>query len=374
MQLQRTNAKRWLTFHRSAVELHGQNPNIDKESFAATLAGTFGLAKARSVFHATDFAVRFSYSSDSGFSNCVVSLATLKQFDENPFLVCLLKPSGVSTFLANSSLIKKISHSSQKLTVDNIKGTILGHDINRELEHISNIPENFENLYELSTNYTWQENLERIVAATSSISATGKRFEPNASEIQYLLQAPLRSQELEQSGILRDTELTLQKTLAEKSNLVLEAAEIDNVNLRGNAIEQILTGAGNFHRLEDSVFDVAGKGRLLVDLKTKILELASNPKLYNVDKTLQRLADGVSVLSVFMIGIDRPNRRVVGRLVDILDASLIGSTRVQFHWAGRNSRGVTQLSDCQQFFGANFKRQIDVKKAQEFLNKLLLGS
>ena len=54
--------KRWLTFHDAAAEVHRKNPQIDKENFARKLAERFGLEKARSVFYADDFAVRFCYS------------------------------------------------------------------------------------------------------------------------------------------------------------------------------------------------------------------------------------------------------------------------------------------------------------------------
>jgi len=70
--------KRWLTFHDAAVELHHKNPEICKEEFARKLAEQFGLQRARSVYYAEDFAVRFCYSADAGFSNCVIALSTLK--------------------------------------------------------------------------------------------------------------------------------------------------------------------------------------------------------------------------------------------------------------------------------------------------------
>ena len=134
--------KRWLTVHDFAAQLHRGNPSVGKGAFAAAIAQHYELSKARSVFFADDFAVRFCYSNDAGFSNCVVSLATLRKFDDRPFLVCLLKPSGVQTFLANATFIRKVSHSSQKLTVSNIRGTILGHDIAREYEGVANTPTN----------------------------------------------------------------------------------------------------------------------------------------------------------------------------------------------------------------------------------------
>ncbi len=364
--------KRWLTVHDFAVELQRKNPSIEKAAFAAAIARHYGLSKARSVFFADDFAVRFCYSNDAGFSNCVISLATLRKFDDRPFLVCLLKPSGVQTFLANTTLIKKVSHSSHKLTVSNVRGTILGHDIAREYEGMENTPTNFAALYEGHSQFSWDENLARIVEATTAISPTGIRFAPTPQQNENILNAPAMSISAEQNGELDRVETALLKNLSSKTSEVLAAAEIDNVNLRGNRIEQLLSGGANFHKIEDQTFEVAGQIRILVDLKTKMLDLASSPKLYNIDKTLAALADGRTVFCLFFIGVDAKNRTVQGRLVDILDTHLLDLTRIQFHWAGRNSRGVTQMTGSgKDFFAPSFQRRIDRAKASSLLKKFL---
>lgn len=364
--------KRWLAVHDFAVRLHSETPQIAKSAFAAAIAKHYGLAKARSVFFADDFAIRFCYSKVPSFSNCVVSLAVLQKFDDRPFLVCLLRPSGVQTFLANSTFIKKVSHSSHQLTVSNIRGTILGHDISREHEGIANVPENFTALYQAHSQFLWDENLARIVEATTAISPTGIRFAPTTEQDEHILNAPKLSLSAEQSGELRRVETVLLRNLAAKTSEILAAAEIDNVKIRGDRIEQLLTGGASFHKVEDQTFETTGQVRLLVDLKTKMLDLASSPKLYNVDKTLAALADGKTAVCMFFIGIGARTRTVFGRLVDILDSQLLDMTRIQFHWAGRNSRGVTQMTgSAKSFFEPSFQRKVDLAKATEFLKKLL---
>ena len=364
--------KRWLTFHNGAAEVHRRNPDISKQDFADELAQRFGLEQSRSVFHSPEFAVRFSFSNDVGFSNCVVSLATLRKFDNRPFLVCLLKPSGVTTFLTNTTFIKKVSHSSQRLSLTSIRGTILGHDISRECDGIANVPANFDDLYELHAGFGWEENLERIVAATTAIVPTGVRFDPTEKEIANILAAPARSLDAGRVGQLALIETTLHAIVTQRATAILNAADIDNVNLRGNAIEQLFTGGGNLHSIEDRMFEVEGQVRVLVDVKTKMLDLNSSPKLYNIDKMLRLLADGKSILCLYVIGIDRQRGSVRGCLVDVLDSKLIARTRIQFHWADRNSRGVTQLSnDTKVFLESGFRRNVDLSKATEFLNRLL---
>jgi hypothetical protein len=205
--------KRWLGVHRFAQTIHARNPRIDKQSFAASVASHYGLTKSRSVYGADDFAIRFCYSNDAGFSNCVVSLATLAKFDDRPFLVMLFQPSGVRTFLANSTFIRKVSHSSHKLTLGNVRGTILGHDIAREFDGITNEPSNFAALFEVHRDFEWRENLARIVAATTSISPTGLRFEPTAEELRRILESPTVSLSAERQGRIAKIEQLLSQQL-----------------------------------------------------------------------------------------------------------------------------------------------------------------
>ena len=256
------------------------------------------------MYFADDVAIRFCYSNNAGFSNCVVSLSTLKTFDDRPFLVALLQPSGVQTFLANSTLIRKVSHSSQKLAMDKIRGTILGHDIIRDLNGVPNRPEQFAALFETHQTFAWSENLARLVAATTSISPKGLRFEPSEAELARIRRSPETSARAEREGHIAAREQQLVAQLTVHRQKILELAAIDNVNLRGNAIEQLLTGAGNLHLLGDRVFEEPGDLRLVVDLKTKLLGLSSSPKLYNIDKMLKELATTDTVFCVFFIGID----------------------------------------------------------------------
>ena len=153
---------------------------------------------------------------------------------------------------------------------------------------------------------------------------------------------------------------------------ILDAGTIENINLRGNRIEQIITGAGNFHSPEDLSRTLTSGSEVKVDIKTKILSLVSNPKGYNIDKALKMLASGDTAFSFFFVGIHTESRYVVTCLVSILDETILNATRVQFHWAGRNSRGVTQLTgNLSRVFAPDFSETIDVRHARQFLEGLL---
>lgn len=54
----------------------------------------------------------------------------------------------------------------------------------REFEGIENIPENFEFLYNSHENYTFEENLDRLVEATNNIAPTGKGFVPTELQVE----------------------------------------------------------------------------------------------------------------------------------------------------------------------------------------------
>jgi len=99
--------------------------------------------------------------------------------------------------------------------------------------------------------------------------------------------------------------------------------------------------------------------------------LNSNPKAYNIDKLLEFLAKDKTVFMFYFIGIE-PNKIVNQVLISMFQTELLESTIVLKHWAGRNSRGVTQ------FQGAALNKLIltpdngiDRKASGNFLRELI---
>ena len=105
----------------------------------------------------------------------------------------VVRQDRVDFLLANTSFLKKISHSSLQLRVDNIKGSFNGTDIMNEYEGIANTPENFEALFALHSAFTWEENVERLVEATNAIVGRDNRFQPSPADVAIIMEAPERA-------------------------------------------------------------------------------------------------------------------------------------------------------------------------------------
>ena len=241
----------------------------------------------------------------------------------------------------------------------------------RSYEGIENCPSNFESLISIHQEFTWEENLERLVEATGNISGTGKKFLPTPSQVAAILKAPqLASDTLAKEEYLR-LKRELSQIVDERASQILELAEIDNVNVRGNRIEQTITGGINEHSLADLVRRI-GDVILQLEIKTKLMDRASSPKAYNVDKALSILSSGNALIAFCFVGIDVRSQKATTSTVSIFDTTVINATRIQFHWAGRNSRGVTQLTgDLTPLFSPSYSERIDVAQAAGFLKKLI---
>lgn len=114
----------------------------NKAKLTSLAVEQFGLTKDRFVYYCNSFAVRFSQSSSGGFSNTILSLSKLQKYDNIPFLVCLATENENKLFVANTTFLTKISHSSQALTLYNIKGSFNSSDIIKEFEGIPNNRDN----------------------------------------------------------------------------------------------------------------------------------------------------------------------------------------------------------------------------------------
>ena len=335
----------------------------NKAKLAKLVADKFRLTKDRSVYYCQNFAIRFSSSASQNFGNTVLSLSNLQKFDDRPFVVCLVTPSCNYMHLANTTFLKKISHSSQELRENNIRGSFNGSDIMRELEGITNTPENIERLFNIHSGLGFEGNLTRLVEATNNISPTGKKFEANAIQRQQILRAPARAIKFVQSQDAQSLKEELDAKVEKFKNEILMAALIENVNVRGRIIEYLI--AGEDDRLRQEIINALQKRTNGIpqfktentlgdytkefkefftetDVKTKIMIFDSNPKAYNLDKVLEFLSTERAVFMFYFVGVE-PGKIVNTVLVSMFQEQLLNSTILLKHWAGRNSRGVTQF-------------------------------
>ncbi len=362
----------------------------DKSCLTAQVQRVFGLVKDRSVFYGDWFAVRFCSARSRNFSNTVLSLSALQKYDHIPFVVCLVTPTRNYLLLANTTFLRKISHSSQELKTDNIKGSFNGSDIMREFEGVVNTPENFEFLFSSHENYSFEENLERLVEATNNIAPTGKRFVPSEMQLGRIREAVDRAASFLRSAEYEALERDLSGRVRAVEAEIAIAALIDNVNKRGRIIEYLITAEedlkatlmkclrtrqplpeiytadelGDYEREFDNY-------RTATDIKTKVLFLSSNPKGYNVDKLLSFLAEEKSVYLVYIVAIDG-HQKIRTCLCSVFNRQLLSGTRIIRHWAGRNSRGVTQYDGkVLEAIIEKYDRAIDDADAQAFISKCL---
>lgn len=364
----------------------------DKAVLSIQVQQNFNLVKDRSVFYGDWFAIRFCKAVSASFSNTVLSLSALHRYDNIPFFVCLVTPFRNYLMLANTTFLRKISHSSQELRCDNIKGSFNGSDIMRSFEGVDNAPGNFEFLFTSHENYTFEENLERLVEATNNISPKGKKFCPTELQIDCIRDSVDRAISFLSSheyNVLNDD---LNKRVRAVESEIAIAAFIDNVNLRGRIIEYLITAEDD---LKDTLIRCLRNNRPLpeiftadelgdyerefehylteTDIKTKILFLSSNPKGYNIDKLLAFLSEEKSVYLIYVVAVDR-NRRISTRLCSMYNRQLLSGTRIIKHWAGRNSRGVTQYDGRSlEEIVFEFDKSIDIAVAQNFVTKCLFA-
>jgi len=353
---------------------------------------TFELVKDRSVFYCDEFAVRFSYSSSGSFSNTVLSLSKLQKFDQIPFLVILITATENRVYLANTTFLAKISHSSQTLTTYNIKGSFNGSDILKTYEGIDNSRDNIEALFAFHQEFSFNENLVRLVEATNNIVPSGSKFQVNELNEKVIRDSVQRASAFNLSRNFRTLENELNDRVKKYANEILIASHIENVNIRGRLIEYLITEEDDdlkaslvseikeeysrlpkfstANRLGDHTrsFDNV---HTETDVKTKIVILNSNPKAYNIDKFLEFMSIDGSVFLFYFIGIDA--KSIVNTLlISVFQTNLLKGTVQLMHWSGRNSRGVTQfMGNVIDDLLLDPKQDIDRKLANEFLTSLI---
>jgi hypothetical protein len=367
----------------------------DKEKIANKTQKEFSLTTDRSVYYCDSFALRFSASNSESFSNTVLSLSSLQKYDDRPVLVVLVMENDIKIFLANTTLLKKISHSSQEMRKDNIKGSFNGSDIYRELNNIKNNSQNVVRLFRIHQAIGFEGNLQRLVDNTHDIVPTGKAFEADEKAVEQILDAPARALEFTKSDEYKVLKKELDDKVEKFKDHIIVASLIDNVNVRGRVIEYLITGEDEqlinaiisglqgksiglpSFKTENTLGDYERTFEKFItstDVKTKIMILNSNPKAYNIDKMLEFLAEEKTVFMFYFVGIDTSSKGRISNtvLISMFQKDLLDSTILLKHWAGRNSRGVTQFEgSVLHSLILKPDDKISKSEAEDFLQKLL---
>lgn len=367
----------------------------NKDLLADKIEKMFKLNQKRAIYYCDSFAVRFCSTkrNTNSVSNTVMALKHIKGFDTIPLFVCVVGPNTNYLRLANATFIKKVSHSSQNLREDNIVGNINYPDIMKEYAGIKNSDENYEKLFDIHCKIGFSGNLQRIVRATNDIVPTGKRFIPTEEQKEIILEAPNRAYDF----ILSNTYAELKADLDKKTKAVeadiqlIERQYCHDEKLRGNLVEYFIKSTDEKHKCElrkkienkEVIEDLTvenGLGDYSVkkdgysietDIKSKVTSLKSTPKGYNVDKLLKFLSDPSSIYLLYIVAMNG-NQKPLTELASIFQEQILNKTRIQPHWAGRNSRGVAQFEGKSlEYFIEDSDIRIEVEKARRFLEKLL---
>ena len=156
--------------------------------------------------------------------------------------MCLVTPSQNYCLIANTTFLKKISHSSQELRENNIRGSFNGSDIVREFEGICNSAENIARLYAIHADIGFEGNLPRLVEATNNISPSGTKYRVCDTTSTTILAAPKRAKRFVVSEEFTVLKAELDMQVEKFKTEILLAALIENVNVRGRIIEYLIAG------------------------------------------------------------------------------------------------------------------------------------
>lgn len=347
------------------------NKPFSKQILVEKVVTELKLTKERKLYCHKKYSLRFS-SAKSGYSNTFLGFQKILDHDDKPLVACIVRLDKLEFLLANSSLINCISHSSKNLTIDNIKGSANLSNIIKELSDLTNAPNNFQELFKVHKEVPQVDNIERIVEATQNIKGHIEKISLNDEQLKNIYASPGFIKEIEKDEEFLEIKNELMAKVAELKNEIINKSKTDNVNLRGNEIEQLITEGENGHDLGDIYEIINEENKIIIDVKSKLLNDSSAPKAYNVDKLLYELGNGKTYFGYLFIGVDNKTSEVKSNLVSFLDKSLLENTKIQHHWSGQNSRGTAQLNDkIKTVFDENFKSEIDLEKSKAFLQRLV---
>jgi hypothetical protein len=361
-------------FAEFALAWRQQRPEATKEEFCDVVAQRFALTKAGALWVSKDLCIRANQSRSEAFTNTVVSVRKLLQYDDRPIVACLLFPGGLRLLLANTTFVTKVSHSSHGFRVEHPIGSILGTDIATQHAGIANEPCGFARLWALHEAADHAANLARIATATSLLDRPKMSWSPTSEQRDHMLAAPLLAQRVVGLAAYVRAAADLDSRVAARRDAILAAAANPNRKVRGTEIEQIVTAAIATHALADLQLEI-DTVTIAVDVKSKRLDRASAPKGYDVAKFLRLLSAGDRLLAIYFVGVDFARGLLSTRLCSVFDRQVLAHSRVEMRWSRRGGLGTVQFhGDLSTIWAPSFREDIDVPSATAWIERLLAGA
>ena len=324
-----------------------EKERLTKPVVEELLLKEFKLEKVdRNLFAHKDFKIRVASTNSNSpkLGNTFKSFNSIIKYDDLPIILMIVSPNQIYYRLVNLTFIKKVSHSSKLLEVSKIRGNLNGPDIMSEFNGLENSKENFDKLFSMHLLENKKENIERIIRETHNIKAsvsTGKKISVSLKDFEKYIKTENKLLLSKEFSILEDTD---RKKIFNLSKEIIEVFEtVDNVNLQGNTIEQLITGSGNTHGIEDTIYESV-YGKIKIDYKTKNLNKKSSPKAVDINKLLETIAEGSRFLFQ-LVEYNPENKEISTCLFSPFEEYVINNSLVQHHWSGRGSLGHIQFNN-----------------------------
>ncbi|MBL7983187.1 MAG: hypothetical protein JNL52_15405 [Flavobacteriales bacterium] len=355
----------------SALQRIAAAERYNKEAVKTKLL-TNGLHKVgRSLYGCKDeqgklVAVFKLVDSKKSNSNTVTSLKNILKHDDVPFIAVFLDRAAVRFMLANSSLVKKASHSSQGITHQRIKGSINGGDILHALGDTPNDREHIEQLFAQHEMEDHSEHRERIVEATLAIKGRASSAAPDWELVERNLSA---GSELLDNATLEEIRAKLFTRVEQMKEAILACASHTTPKAFGDCVERMILGADPAHALGDIHF---ADGRIAVDIKARKAGVPSSPKAVNVQKLVDHLSKGPGATLYFMVTVDVASGTLSCNLIQMLHTDLLPHYWHDVRWSGRDSLGTLSFKgDLSSVLSAKERLELGPAAAVAKLKDLL---
>jgi len=184
--------------------------------------------------------------------NTVLSLRRLGEFDDRPVIGAAVRSDGVDWFCMNSTFITQVSHSSNHLSTERVRGSFLGTDVANELvaadgtssRKLAKTVSNLSALYAWHRTFDWQVNLSRIVEATQGRTSLREAFQldddDKAAICENLKATTAAAAGQRYSVAWKALDAAIQAVSAE---VIAAASASTDPKSRGDRIEEVVVGA-----------------------------------------------------------------------------------------------------------------------------------